>query len=141
MEIDGNSNLSGIESGAFSGATIKKLIIKELKEEILSNLNDHFEAHLSEGMSETQAYTESIKDLGDVDLMLKGVMPNRDIQEKIESFNKIYARNTAVSVVLYILSVVFLIGMACLPQLTGKFDEGKAKFVINHPKEMLNYLK
>lgn len=96
---------------------------KELKEEILSNLNDHFEAHLSEGMSETQAYTEAIRDLGDIDVMLKGIMPNRDIQEKIDNYNHTYARNTAISVVLYILSAAFLIGMAAFPAISGTGDE------------------
>lgn len=98
---------------------------KELKEEILANLNDHFEAHLSEGKSENQAYTEAINDLGDIDQLLRSIVPNRDIKEKIDSYNKIYAKNTAISVVLYILSVTFLIGMTCIPALWGNGNEEK----------------
>ena len=47
----------------------------ELKEEILSTLNEHFEAHLAEGKSENQAYTEALSDMGDIDELLESLTP------------------------------------------------------------------
>ena len=50
-----------------SNITNKLQTFSELKEEILSNLNEHFEEHISEGKGENQAYTEALGDLGDID--------------------------------------------------------------------------
>ncbi len=57
---------------------------QELKEEILSNLNEHFEEHLREGKSENQAYTEALGDLGDIDELLKDLAPEQEIKEKLD---------------------------------------------------------
>lgn len=82
---------------------------QELKEEILSNLNEHFEAHIAEGKSENQAYTESLSDLGDVDELLKDLEPEQELKGKIDVYRQRRARNTSIAVMLYILSVVCVI--------------------------------
>jgi len=73
----------------------------ELKEEILSNLNDHFEAHLSEGKSENQAYTEALSDLGDIDELLESLTPEKELKVKIDEYRKIRAKRVSISVGLF----------------------------------------
>ena len=74
----------------------------ELKEEILSNLNEHFEAHIAEGKSENQAYTEALGDLGDVDELLESLAPERELKPKIDDYRKKAAKNKSIAVMLYI---------------------------------------
>lgn len=92
---------------------------RELKEEILSTMNDHFEEHIAEGKSENQAYTETLADLGDIDELLKELEPEKDLKEKIDAYRTKRARNTSVAVVLYILSIVFVIGFAAVTEIMG----------------------
>ncbi|MBQ1833203.1 MAG: hypothetical protein II563_06335 [Treponema sp.] len=98
---------------------------KELKEEILSNLNDHFEAHVAEGKSENQAYTESLADLGDVDELLKSLEPERDLKNRIDEFRKSRAKKTAVAIVLYIIGIALLIGFGGMGEFISGLDEDK----------------
>lgn len=97
---------------------------QELKEEILSNLNDHFEEHLSQGKSENQAYTEALGDLGDIDELLKDLEPEEKLKEKIDNYRRTRAKNTSIAVTLYILSVVSVILFGGIPSITGKGNEG-----------------
>lgn len=89
----------------------------ELKEEILSTLNDHFEEHIAEGKSENQAYTEALGDLGDIDELLKDLEPDQELKKKIDNYRVKRARNTAIGVALYILSVIFVIGFGGISEL------------------------
>ena len=90
---------------------------QELKEELLSTLNDHFEAHIAEGKSENQAYTEALADLGDVDELLKGLEPDRELKEKIDVFRQKRAKNTAIAVMMYILGTVCVIFFSTIPDM------------------------
>lgn len=90
---------------------------KELKEELLSTLSDHFEAHIAEGKSENQAYTESLAELGDIDELLNTLEPEKELKGKIDAYRRTRARNTSISVMLYIISVVFVIGFASIAEL------------------------
>lgn len=90
---------------------------QELKEEILSTLNDHFEEHIAEGKSENQAYTEALGDLGDIDELLKDLEPEQELKVKIDNYRAKRARNTAIAVSLYIVSVLFVIAFAGLAEL------------------------
>lgn len=82
---------------------------KELKEEMLSTLNDHFEAHIAEGKSENQAYTAALCDLGDVDEMLKDLVPEQELKTKIEAYRQKRAKNISIAVMLYIFSIISVI--------------------------------
>lgn len=97
----------------------------ELKEEILSTLNDHFEAHISEGKSENQAYTASLADLGDIDELLKDLEPEKELKGKIDEYRQKRAKNTSISIMLYIISVVFVIGFASVSEVFGIGDPEK----------------
>lgn len=90
---------------------------QELKEELLSTLNDHFEAHIAEGKSENQAYTEALADLGDVDELLKGLEPDRELKEKIDVYRQKRAKNTAIAVMMYILGTVCVIFFSTIPDM------------------------
>lgn len=93
----------------------------ELKEEILSNLNDHFNEHMREGKTENQAYTDAISDLGDIDEILKSLVPEKETQEKIEIYRKKKAKNIAIAVSLYIVGAICLIAP---PALASVFEFG-----------------
>lgn len=81
----------------------------ELRNEILANLNDRFEALLAEGKSEHEAYGFAIAGLGDVDELIKTVLPNKEITEKIDKERKRKGALTAFAIVLYIISPAPLI--------------------------------
>jgi len=101
----------------------------ELKEEILSNLNEHFEAHIAEGKSENQAYTEALGDLGDVDELLESLAPERELKPKIDDYRKKAAKNKSIAVMLYIFGAILL---TCIPGTAAIFGLGAdtAKFGI-----------
>lgn len=96
---------------------------QELKEEILSTLNDHFEEHIAEGKSENQAYTEALGDLGDIDELLKDLEPEEKLKVKIDEYRAKRAKNTSISVMFYILSVVSVVFFGGIPAITGKGNE------------------
>lgn len=98
---------------------------KELKEEILSTMNDHFEAHIAEGKSENQAYTASVADLGDIDELLNTLEPEKELKSKIDDYRKIRAKNTSISVMLYIISVIFVVGFASISEVFEIGDSDK----------------
>ncbi|MCQ2582951.1 MAG: permease prefix domain 1-containing protein [Treponema sp.] len=106
---------------------------QELKEEILSNLNEHFEEHLREGKSENQAYTEALGDLGDIDELLKDLAPEQEIKEKLDVYRKRRARNTSIAVMLYIAGAIALIapaGIASVFQLGNEDKFGIIGFIV-----------
>lgn len=119
-----NSKIKNYVDVLFKGIPVTKKAM-ELKEEILSNLNEHFEAHLAEGKSENQAYTDSLADLGDIDALLKDLEPEQNLKEKIDLYREKRAKNISISVMLYILSVVVLIGFGALSAVFGIGQEEK----------------
>ena len=119
-----NSKITNYVDVLFKGIPNTKKA-QELKEEILSNMNEHFEAHLAEGKSENKAYTDSLADLGDIDELLKDLEPEQELKGKIDEYRKIRARNTSISVMLYILAVVFVIGFGGISSLWGIGDADK----------------
>ena len=84
----------------------------ELKEEILSNMSERFDDYIAEGKSENVAYSLTLSNMGDIDQMLKEVMPDADFVKEAAMYRKRNARNTAIGVSLYILGAMFLIGFA-----------------------------
>lgn len=97
----------------------------ELKQELLSTLNDHFEAHIQKGESENQAYTNAVAELGDIDELLAGLKPAKEISEKINDYKKFKARNTAIAVMLYILGAAVVVGMSSFPAILGSANSEK----------------
>lgn len=93
----------------------------ELKEEILSTMNEHFDAHIAEGKDENQAYTEALADMGNIDELLESLVPDQDLKTKIDEYRTKRAKNTAISVMLYIIGVLLL---CILPAICDVFDIG-----------------
>lgn len=93
----------------------------ELKEEILSTMNEHFEAHIDEGKSENQAYTEALADMGDIDTLLESLAPERELKPRIEEYRQKKAKNTAIAVMLYIIGVV---AQCAPPAICAVFEHG-----------------
>lgn len=93
----------------------------ELKEEILSTMNEHFEAHIAEGKSENQAYTEALADMGDIDTLLESLAPERELKPRIEEYRQKKAKNTAIAVMLYIIGVV---AQCAPPAICAVFEHG-----------------
>ncbi len=82
----------------------------ELKEEMLSNMNERFNDYTMEGKSENQAYSLVISNLGDIDEMLKEVMPTEEFSKKADFYRTRNAKWKAIAIMLYILSPAVLIG-------------------------------
>ena len=98
----------------------------ELKEEILADLNEHFEAHISEGKSENQAYTEALGDMGDIDELLSSLTPERELKPKIDEYRIKKAQNTSIAVMLYIFGVILLCALPAISNIFGIWNEDKA---------------
>ncbi|MCR5764107.1 MAG: permease prefix domain 1-containing protein [Treponema sp.] len=98
----------------------------ELKEEILSTLSEHFEAHLAEGKSENQAYTESLSDMGDIDELLESLAPEKELKPKIDEYRRKRARNTAVAVMVYIIGSLCICSIPAVSAVFNVWDPAKA---------------
>ncbi|MCR4580704.1 MAG: permease prefix domain 1-containing protein [Treponema sp.] len=98
----------------------------ELKEEILADLNEHFEAHLAEGKSENQAYTEALGDMGDIDELLESLAPERELKPRIDDYRKKKAQNTSIAVMLYIVGVILLCALPATCNVFEVWNENKA---------------
>ncbi len=101
----------------------------ELKEEILSNLMEHFDAHVAEGKSENQAYTEALADLGDIDELLSSLAPERELKPRIDAYKERKARNTSIAVMMYIFGVIILTGFPAISAIFGLGNEDKAGII------------
>ena len=95
---------------------------RELKEEMLSNMSERFDDYIKAGKTENQAYSLVISSLGDIDEMLAEVMPSDEFLNSANYYRKRNARNTAISVAMYIVGVVFLIGFATIGDYLGNQD-------------------
>ena len=101
----------------------------ELKEEILADLNEHFEAHIAEGKSENQAYTEALGDMGDIDELLSSLTPERELKPKIDEYRIKKAQNTSIAVMLYIFGVILLCALSAISSVFGIWEEDKARIL------------
>lgn len=82
----------------------------DLKEELLANLTDKYNDLIAAGKSEDEAYNDVVDGIGDVDELLRGLKESDVFNyEKREKERRKYALTLAVSVSLYILSVVITI--------------------------------
>lgn len=93
----------------FSGVPRSKKAV-ELREEVLANMTERFNDYLAEGMSENQAYSLTVANMGDVDEMLRTVTPDEDFKREARYYRLRNARNTAIAVGMYILGAAVLIG-------------------------------
>lgn len=76
----------------------------ELRNEILSNLNDRYEALIAEGKTENEAYGLAVAELGNVDELIKDLMPDKEMQERVNAERKRKAFFTSIAIFMYIIS-------------------------------------
>lgn len=114
-----NKKLTNYVEGLFSDCPNTKKA-KELKEEILSNLNEHFIEAEKKGYSENEAYTDAISKLGNVDELIQSIMPDKDLSEKINLYKKKKAKFTSIGVMCYILGVAIFLGLPGVATITNK---------------------
>jgi hypothetical protein len=88
---------------------------QELKEEILANVTERFNAYIAQGKTENQAYSLAVSEMGDIDEMLQSIAPDRELKPKIDAYRVKRAKNTAIAVSLYIIGMAFLILFGGLP--------------------------
>ena len=112
-----NNKLKSYVNGLFADCPKTKKA-QELKEEILSNLSEHFNEAIKNGYSENDAYTEAISKLGNIDELLQSIMPDKDLAEKINAFKAKKAKITAIAVMLYIIGTAIFIGIPGVAALT-----------------------
>lgn len=95
----------------------------ELKQELFSNLLERYENYIQDGKSSEEAYKLTVESIGNTDELLSSVTPDEDLQNKINSYKKIKARNIAISVALYFIAVASLIGIGGLSEIFGKNED------------------
>lgn len=96
----------------------------ELKEEIASNLNERFEDYMAQGKSETESYGLAVANMGDIDEMIKEVMPNDEFFREASTYRRRNARNTAIGVAMYIIGAALLIICGVAGESFGMDDLG-----------------
>ncbi len=84
----------------------------ELKEELRANMNERYRDYLNQGESETQAYSLTVANLGNVDEMLAEVRPNEDFKSEAQRYLKRNAMLTGISVGMYILGAAVVVAGA-----------------------------
>lgn len=84
----------------------------ELKEELRANMNERYDDYIAQGESETQAYSQTIANMGDVDEMLSSVTPDAQFKQEAQFYRTRSARNIGVAVGLYILGAAMVVGSA-----------------------------
>lgn len=88
----------------------------ELREEIFMNLKEKYNDLLATGASEEEAYEIVKGSVGDVDELISSANDPYTVPGPSEKERKQYARLTAVAVMLYILSPVFIIVLGSMRQ-------------------------
>ena len=116
-----NNKLKSYVNGLFADCPKTKKA-QELKEEILSNLSEHFNEAIKNGYSENDAYTEAISKLGNIDELLQSIMPDKDLAEKINLYKKKHAKFTSIGVMLYILGTAIFLAIPGVAAVTNKGD-------------------
>lgn len=94
----------------------------ELKEELLSNMNEKYDDLIESGYSQNDAYNNVIAGMGEVDELIRELyLPTNDNYELVQNERKKSALITSIAIMLYILSAVPLIffGGVLDMQITG----------------------
>ena len=89
---------------------------RELKEELLGNMQDRYEDYLREGKSESEAYSLTVASMGDLDAMIAEAMPDEDFRREAQYYRRRRARNTAIAVATYILGAALVVASALAEQ-------------------------
>ncbi|MGL5313664.1 MAG: permease prefix domain 1-containing protein [Peptostreptococcaceae bacterium] len=94
-----NSRIRKYVDSLFENAP-KSRRIYEIKEEILSNVNDSYNDLLDTGIDENTAYNRAIANIGDVEAL---ILKNSDTIQKEEEYRKQSGIRVAIAVIMFIL--------------------------------------
>lgn len=75
----------------------------ELKEEVLSNVNEKYNDLLDMGLDENQAYSKAVENIGKIDELIE---ESRDYSKEEIDYRKKYAKRHSIAIMLYILCPV-----------------------------------
>ncbi|MGL5756892.1 MAG: permease prefix domain 1-containing protein, partial [Paraclostridium sp.] len=75
----------------------------ELKEELLSNVNEKYNDLLDMGLDENQAYSKAVENIGKIDELIEA---SRDYSKEEIEYRKKYAKRHSLAIMLYILCPV-----------------------------------
>lgn len=103
-----NKRIESYIAGLFRGVPMTRRA-QELREELTANCLERYEDYLREGRSESEAFSLMAANVGDIDALLDDLKPDAPLKELIDYYRQRRARNTAVSVALYILSPTVVI--------------------------------
>lgn len=92
----------------------------ELKEEIMADMEAHYNDCISEGNTEQEAFRSACESLGDIESVIENLIPEKDIMEKIDRYKRFRAIMTSIAVFLYIAGVALIVAMSSLSTLMGK---------------------
>lgn len=101
---------------------------QDMKDEISADLEAHFNDNLLQGMSEDEAFSRAVDSLGDMDEVLNKLVPEKDLQEKINAYRQKRAKTTAIAIALYIIGVAALIFLSSFGALWG-YDVAKLSII------------
>ncbi|MCQ2572667.1 MAG: permease prefix domain 1-containing protein [Treponema sp.] len=90
---------------------------EELKEEIMADMEAHFNDRIAAGESEQDAFRSACESLGDMESVIKNLIPEKDIMEKIDRYKKFKATMTSIAVFLYIIGIAVVVAMTSLSAL------------------------
>lgn len=93
---------------------------QEMKEEIMADMEAHYNDCLAAGESEQSAFRSACDSLGDIDPIIENLIPEKDIMEKIDRYKRFRAIMTSVAVFLYISGVAVIVALSTLSTLMGK---------------------
>lgn len=116
-----NKKLTNYVNGLFSDYPKTKKA-EELREEILSNLNEHYNDAIKNGYSENEAYTDAISKLGNTDELIQSIMPDKELSAKIDAYTSKRAKFIAIAVMLYIIGGACIIGIPGISVLANVGD-------------------
>ena len=82
----------------------------ELRDELMSNMDERYEDYLREGKNESQAYSLTVASMGDIDELIAEVMPDENFKKEAQHYRTRNARNIAMAVAMYILGGAVVVG-------------------------------
>lgn len=96
-----------IDHAFLNTADTKKL--RDLKEELLANLVEKYNDQIRAGKSESEAYNNAVRSIGDISELIESVKETNPLRQPTKEERQKYALLTSIAVMMYILSPMMLI--------------------------------
>lgn len=113
-----NSKMESYLNSLFAGVPRTRQA-QDLRDELLGNMQERYEDYLREGKTESQAYSQTVASMGDIDELIAEVMPNDEFRREAQYYRTRNARNTAIGVALYIIGLAMVVGSRVIDEPTA----------------------